>query len=294
MDELRLEAFLAVARHGTVKEASRHLHLAQSTVTNRLQSLERRLGVVLVERARGRPHTSLTPEGEDLLKLAERWEEMARDMAGLATRGEASLTVGAPDSVNHYILSPIYSEIAHTNPGLRLKVETANSGELYGKLERREVDVAFVLYDRVVADVKTQPFIDEPMYVATRSAPAPDGAYLDVDVLDPAGEVHIPWGAAYDRWREKTTGGFRGHILVDTAHTITAFLARPGPWAAVPASMVPELRAAHSLNIYRLSGSPPNRVVFAARRMQLGRTALRGYECFEDTVQRLLPLAQPL
>lgn len=294
MDELGLEAFLAITRHGTVKEASRHLHLAQSTVTNRLQSLERRLGMVLVDRARGRPHTTLTPEGEDLLKLAERWEEMTRDMAALATRGEASLTVGAPDSVNHYILSPAYSEMSQANPGLRLKVETANSGELYTKLERREVDVAFVLYDRVVADVKTQPFIDEPMYVATRSTPAPDGSSVTVEALDPLREVHIPWGAAYDRWREKTTGGFRGRILVDTAHTITAFLAHPGSWAAVPASMVPELRTVHSLNIFRLRGSPPNRVVFAARRMQLGRTALRGYECFRETIGRLLPHAEPL
>jgi DNA-binding transcriptional LysR family regulator len=292
MDELGLEAFLAIARYGTVKEASRHLHLAQSTVSNRLQSLERRLGVVLVDRARGRSHTSLTPEGEDLMKLAERWEEMARDMTSLATRGEASLTLGAPDSVNHYILSPIYSEISRTHPGLRLKVETANSGELYGKLERRELDVAFVLYDRVQADVATEPFIDEPMYVATRSRPAPDGELLDVGALNPSDEIHIPWGAAYDRWREKTTGGFRGHIRVDTAHSITSFLAHPGKWAAVPASMVPELRETYALNIYRLRGSPPNRVVFTARPMRMARTSLRGYEVFRDAVLELLPQAQ--
>jgi DNA-binding transcriptional LysR family regulator len=292
MTDAQLEAFLAIARYGTVKEASRQLHLAQSTVTNRLQALERRLGVMLVDRARGRPHTSLTPEGEDLARIAERWEEMTRDMASLATRSGASLTVGAPDSVNYYILAPVYSETSRSHPGLRLKVETANSGELYGKLERREVDVAFVLYDRVLADTKTEPFINEPMFVATRSEPAEDGAIVEVETLNPVEEIHIPWGAAYDRWREKTTGGFRGHIFVDTAHSITTLLDVPGKWAAVPASMVPEMREVHGLRIYRLRGSPPNRVVYRTRRLNLGRSALKGYDAFQSAVDRLLPLSE--
>src|SRR5579875_1490871 len=123
MDETQLTAFLAVYRYGSLKEASRHLHLSQSTVTNRLQLLERRLGVTLVDRARGRRHATLTPEGDELLVLAERWEEVTRDVEALTTRRDAALSLGAPDSVSHYVLAPILRDLALRHPELALHIE---------------------------------------------------------------------------------------------------------------------------------------------------------------------------
>jgi DNA-binding transcriptional LysR family regulator len=294
VDDAHLEAFLAVARYATIKEASRHLHLAPSTVTNRLQSLERRLGVVLVDRTRGRSRTTLTAEGEEFLLLAERWEDMAREMATLTTRADAALAIGAPDTVNHFLLLAVYGELARTHAELALHVDTANSAELYGKLERREVDVAFVLYDRYLADVVIEPFIREEMLVATRAELAPEGSEIPLAALQPDGEIHIPWGAAYERWRAQALGRSTGRIFVDTAHTVLAFLDDHRKWALLPASMTRGMQGEGPFRTYRLAEAPPDRLVFIARRTHVSRAAHNGYTLFAEAVERLLPADERL
>lgn len=294
MEEHHLEAFLAVARYGTVKEASRHLHLSQSSVTSRLQSLERRVGAVLVERGPGRPRTLLTAEGEELLELAQRWEELAREMAAIARRGDASLTIGAPDSVNYYVLGSVYADLACHHPDLRLRVETANSAELYGKIERREVDVAFVLYDRELVGVRIEPFASEAMYVATRAElPEVDGQ-VERSALDPGQEIHIAWGAPYERWRAQRGRRFAGQIYLDTAHLITAFLDDTRKWAVVPDSMARAITASHGFRIYRLRQGPPDRLLFLARRTRLNTSTLHGCELLDEALARVLPVAERL
>jgi molybdate transport repressor ModE-like protein len=289
VEEHHLEAFLAVARYGTVKEASRHLHLSQSSVTARLQALEQRVGAVLVERGPGRPRTTLTAEGEELLDLAQRWEELAREMASIARRGDASLTIGAPDSVNYYVLGPVYADLARRHPDLRLRVETANSAELYGKVERQEVDVAFVLYDRELVGVQIDAFASEEMFVATRAdLPVVDGR-VERSALDPAQEIHIAWGAPYERWRARRSRRFAGQIYLDTAHIITAFLDDTRKWAVVPDSMAKAISASHGFGIYRLQQGPPNRLLFLARRTRLNTSTLRGCALLDEALGRVVP-----
>lgn len=293
MDEIYLEAFLAVVRYGTIKDASLHLDVAPSTITTRLQLLERRLEATLIDRSRGRSRTALTPEGEEFLELAERWETIASEMTAVARHGDATLVVGAPDSVSHYLLAPIYAELAFRCPEISLKIVTANSAELYGKIETREVDIAFVLYDRFLPGVRIHQFISEPMLVITGGCAAcgADGT-IDIVSLEPAEQVHIPWGAAIERWNTGRSNLHAGTIWIDTAHLIRAFLADERKWAIVPQSMADAMRTESSYNIYQLTDPPPNRIVFEARRVRLSQLSLRGCELFDEAVRKLLPEAQ--
>ncbi|WP_147707645.1 helix-turn-helix domain-containing protein, partial [Microvirga massiliensis] len=59
-----LEAFVWIARLGSVKEAARQLNLAQPTISLRLRDLEDETRTVLFERSSG---MRLTHEGEALL-----------------------------------------------------------------------------------------------------------------------------------------------------------------------------------------------------------------------------------
>jgi|SRR5579875_1384951 len=290
MDGAQLESFLAVVRYGTIKDASLHLDLAPSTITTRLQVLEQRLGVVLIDRGRGRARSALTPEGEEFLELAERWEAVTRDMASLVNRGDAALVIGAPDSVNHYLLAPVYSDLVRRNAGLILKSVTANSADLYGKIQRREVDVAFVLYDRHIPGVRTQHFISEPMLAITRrDVSGTESGVIDLAQLDAEQQIHIPWGDQIERWDSARPTPFCGSIWVDTAHQLTAFLADERKWALVPGSLADALEDRGAYNVYRIADPPPNRVVFQARRDRLSQLALRGCELFDEAIRRLLP-----
>jgi len=62
-----------IADHGSLNEAARALGVNQSTVFRRLGQIEHRLGIRLFKR--GRSGYTLTPAGEQMVRLAERMEQ---------------------------------------------------------------------------------------------------------------------------------------------------------------------------------------------------------------------------
>ena len=104
-----LHFFAAVARADTLAGAARALGVSAPAVTQRLQDLERRLGVRLVERSGRR--VTLTAEGE---LLAARGGEIAEDLASLtetlaARRGVVAghLRVLAPLGFGRAYVAPV-------------------------------------------------------------------------------------------------------------------------------------------------------------------------------------------
>lgn len=95
MDIDQARTFLTITAHGSFLEASRQLHLTQSTVSARIQRLEEELATRLFVRNRG--GASLTPAGRRFLAYAKRLvltAEQARADVGLPERYHASLRIG--------------------------------------------------------------------------------------------------------------------------------------------------------------------------------------------------------
>lgn len=95
MDIDQARTFLAISAHGSFLEASRHLHLTQSTVSARIQRLEDELGSRLF--VRNRSGASLTLDGRRFMDYAKRLvltADQARDDIGLPEQYRGSLRVG--------------------------------------------------------------------------------------------------------------------------------------------------------------------------------------------------------
>jgi len=87
--------FLAIAANGSFLEASRQLHLTQSTVSARVQRLEDELGGRLF--VRNRAGATLTTAGHRFLEYAKRLvltAEQARHEVGLPQRYRATIHIG--------------------------------------------------------------------------------------------------------------------------------------------------------------------------------------------------------
>ena len=69
IDLVKLEQFVAVARHGTISAAAQSLNMTQPALTRSVQSLERSTGLQLFERSRS--GMSLTTAGAQVLRVAE-------------------------------------------------------------------------------------------------------------------------------------------------------------------------------------------------------------------------------
>src|SRR5688572_25846820 len=136
-----LHFFATVARSSSLAAAARELDVTPSAVTQRLQELERRVGVRVVER-RGRRIT-LTDEGE---MLASRGQSIADDLAGLsevlaARRGVVAghLRVLAPLGFGRRYVAPIASRFCAEHTEVRLDLVLSDR---LGRVPETSWDVA--------------------------------------------------------------------------------------------------------------------------------------------------------
>ncbi|WP_172597610.1 LysR family transcriptional regulator [Sulfuriflexus mobilis] len=144
MDWDNLRFFLTVARKGSLRAASEALSVNHSTVSRRITSFEKKLGVRLFERL---PNGYvLTPTGEEMLKSAQHIEDevvkLDRQVIGRDAQLNGVLRVTMPTALATHLLMPDISAFTKMYPNIQL--ELAFSSEEFN-LRKREADIAIRL-----------------------------------------------------------------------------------------------------------------------------------------------------
>ena len=120
-DDLRF--FLAVARHGTLATAAKHLHVTQSTVSRRLTSLQERMGVRLLQRSAEGYLPTLA--GQSIMQRVERVEAEAlsveRAVSGHDVRLEGQVRVASSQMLTSHVLAGGFAIIHARYPGLLIE-----------------------------------------------------------------------------------------------------------------------------------------------------------------------------
>ncbi|HEY3366033.1 MAG TPA: LysR family transcriptional regulator [Symbiobacteriaceae bacterium] len=136
-----LETFLAVARTRSINKAADALFLAQSTVTHRLQRLEKELGVALFVR---RPDgVELTPDGRRLMPVATSVVEQLRAFAGQSGQARA-ITLLSGRAFISYDLPVILGAYRRCHPEFTCYVKSALHEEAVNALLNGVADLAFL------------------------------------------------------------------------------------------------------------------------------------------------------
>ncbi|MFD2880211.1 LysR substrate-binding domain-containing protein [Paenibacillus rhizoplanae] len=109
---------------------------------------------------RGAPkNQSDSKRGELFFSIAERWEALWRETQILKANGsQLSLAISAAESISHFVLPPVYRMLNQHTPSIRLQIRTQHTQEAFDSIERREMDVAFVVREIVSPSVTVQPF----------------------------------------------------------------------------------------------------------------------------------------
>ena len=159
MEIRELRAFSAVAEEGSVSAAARKLHLSQSAVSQTIQSLERQLGVQLLNRGAG--GATLTGAGAVLLREARTLiAQHDRALAAVAGQAAASATlrVGVPLEFPADLLPRALAEMGASFPRTQVDIRHAPSSAQLSAMEAGELDLALVRerpadpdYDAVLA-----------------------------------------------------------------------------------------------------------------------------------------------
>ena len=154
----QLKAFERVMRLGSFRRASEELGLTQPSVSQRIHELESALATTLFTRTG--PRATPTPDAHALLGYAERMlgvvNEMHDRFGGLDPlrgrvrfgAGEAFATVG---------LAPLLRRLEQRYPAVQASILVGDSGELTGRLNRGELDVAIVAEPSMPAHIEQIP-----------------------------------------------------------------------------------------------------------------------------------------
>lgn len=141
MDFNQVAVFVKVVQAGSFSAAARLLGLPTSTVSNRVATLEKRLGVTLLQRTTRR--LKLTEPGELYFQHAATGlgHMLEAEAAVTESVGEPTglLRVTAPADIGDHILSGILTRMRHLHPKVRIELVLMNH---YVDLVAEGVDVA--------------------------------------------------------------------------------------------------------------------------------------------------------
>jgi DNA-binding transcriptional LysR family regulator len=289
VDIWEIETFVAVARTRNLSHAARQLHVTQAAITYRLKNLERKLGASVLDRRRGMRRITLTPLGEDFVPIAERWLELWEETQQLASQGHRrTLVVGAVDSMNAYVLPPVYRALSQI-PFFHLQVRTQQSDELYELVERQEIDVGLALQERYSASLLVRPVFSEPMVVLRAIEAEPFVSPVHPADLSPANELYIDWSPTFRTWHERWWGpASTSRIRVDTAQLLLALFTASDQWAIVPQSMGEALVHGGRFALQRLADPPPDRVCYQLTHKRPRASRALSIRLFEECFQKCL------
>lgn len=146
----QLRAFLTLAQLGRVTAAARALGLAQSTVSETLAALERRLETAVILRRRGNADAaSLTSAGRTLLpharKILAAVDQAHAAVARAVAEARAHVEIAANESVSTYLLPQALSSIRKRWPQTRFTVSVAGNSDVCDRVLRDGFDLGLLL-----------------------------------------------------------------------------------------------------------------------------------------------------
>ncbi|MDH3591444.1 MAG: LysR family transcriptional regulator [Planctomycetota bacterium] len=262
-----IEAFLAVAREGSVLRAAERLGRSQPSISARLAGLESSWKVRLFRRT-GRGMT-LTAEGRRRLPSAERvWDALASFEATLAEAPENDeWRLGAGDALGRRLLPAVLKRALSRNPSLSIRLEEGPGGRLLRRLRDGAIDLAWLPEDDRVAagaDIRLEPLVDSEIRVLT-PAGHPRRRFRP-ESFERERWIGLPPGSSFRRWidRRLSAAGVvsRPAVEVGSLSLARRFAAAGLGIAPVPGLAFDARESRGTLRVARVAGFP--RIAFLA------------------------------
>lgn len=156
-----IDALVALAEEGTMSRAAVRLRVSQSAVSKRVDALEARVGVPLVERAGRR--VRLTPAGEQLVATVAPLCAQLRVALAREAPGRPVVIGSSPALLSSWL--PAALAAARDEARVALEIHSHRGPAVVERLRAGVVDVAVVVDAGLPADVTVDRLAEEPMVV---------------------------------------------------------------------------------------------------------------------------------
>lgn len=142
MNMRQIETFYWAARLGSFTQAAERLGATQSTVSMRLQELERDFGAALFDRSQRTAR--LTPKGRELVAYAEEMLRLSAEMRERMSGTEALpgiVRLGVAEMISLTWFPELVKRIHARWPRIRLEIDEALTRDLVARLEAGTLDL---------------------------------------------------------------------------------------------------------------------------------------------------------
>ncbi len=286
MKQEYIEAFLEIVKTLNITKASENLHLTQSALSSRLKLMENEMGTQLITRYRGNRFIEITEQGEKFIEIAERWMSLFNDTEKLKYSNHASLIIGSVDSFNA-VFYPVYVQMSTFDTPVDLQIRTHQSLELYKFVENREIDIAFVSFERVVKNVIVEPIFKQHMCIAINSSNGESGEIIHPTQLNQNQELYLNWGKDFIEWHNKWwQESICKSVEIDSMLALKHFMEIENRWAVVPISTYNSILSNNKNIIICNLGdmSPPDRICYKIKHKHITPSHNKGLKLFEQLI----------
>lgn len=152
----QLKYIVAIAKYGTLKDASEELHVTLSALSQGLNRLEKELGLTLF--TRNRTGSSITKEGKVIVGHAKKVLDTLDDLTEVAQVMQNRLTgtlkvASIPGPF--FKLFTIVQQMKSIYPEINIQIREQNSQTMLEELNSEKVDVALAVYNE--EDIQRNP-----------------------------------------------------------------------------------------------------------------------------------------
>ncbi|MET9267098.1 LysR family transcriptional regulator [Amycolatopsis sp. NPDC004079] len=281
----QLAAIIAISATGSFAGAATALGCTQSAVSQRVASLERGLGVLLVHRSRQQRRVSLTEAGDTLVAAAEQVGgilSVAVSQVETIRKGlNATVRIGLFTSASERVIPPMMAALRRQPVDYRIElVELDQQTEVSRLVRNGDVDLAFVKLPitdpaLLTAELLTDPFVLLMPAGAERVSP---GRLAGLPLIGLRGQRD-----PMEAWAASVGAELNWVLEMETNHAVEAMVAAGLGYGAVPrltlGGRTPGVRRVS------LAGTVPARTVGIAWRRYHPRLAfIRGVI---DIIQRV-------
>ncbi len=269
----QLHTFLEVVRTGSFTRAAEALSLSQPAVSVQMRSLEKSLGVQLLER---RPRRLLLTEAGSILytyaqKIARMEAEFQAELADLGTLETGTLRVGAGATPSIFTLAGLFAEYYRRWPAVELQVQIGRTAELVKNVQEDILDLAIISSCTQETGLESRSIYQERcVVIAGPTHLLASRNWVGANELPSYDLVLLPAESGFRRFLEAALGS-RGVILDPAMELASLEAIKEVVRSGVLISIIPETALANEpetqrLKVLDITGEPLTRQTVAIRR----------------------------
>ncbi|MDN5348094.1 MAG: LysR family transcriptional regulator, transcriptional activator of the cysJI operon [Clostridia bacterium] len=183
-----LRAFIAVVEEGGFRKAAARLHLAQPTVSSRIQSLEKELGCKLLYRSNRQ--IQLTEAGRHVYQIGKEMlnleQQLKKYIARQRSEGANHISLGTGSTVGVYLMPYAITLFRKNHPQVHVDLQIGHLQETFRKLINKSIDIGILGAPIEHQDLEVRSLIEYemvPVVASSHPLAGLDGVKIE-DLLD--------------------------------------------------------------------------------------------------------------